>query len=86
MTETAKDIFTSLVTGKSYFTCEVCGNEYDKAFEVHMDGKTHVFDLICLPSTQEAGHFDGRPLLLSQLTAPWGHLDRTALMKSASNP
>ena len=24
--------------------CELCGNEYDKAFEVHMAGKTHVFD------------------------------------------
>jgi Rieske Fe-S protein len=25
-------------------TCEVCGNEYDKTFEVHRDGETHVFD------------------------------------------
>lgn len=24
--------------------CEVCGNEYDKAFEVVMAGKAHVFD------------------------------------------
>jgi phage terminase large subunit GpA-like protein len=24
--------------------CEVCGNEYDKAFEVRMDGETHTFD------------------------------------------
>lgn len=24
--------------------CEVCGNEYDKTFEVTMDRKTHVFD------------------------------------------
>lgn len=24
--------------------CEVCGNEYDKSFEVHMAGATHVFD------------------------------------------
>lgn len=24
--------------------CETCGNEYDKAFEVVMDGKRHVFD------------------------------------------
>jgi hypothetical protein len=24
--------------------CEVCGNEYDKAFEVVMSGKRHVFD------------------------------------------
>lgn len=24
--------------------CEVCGNEYDKAFEVHKDGEQHVFD------------------------------------------
>jgi hypothetical protein len=25
-------------------TCEVCGNEYDKAFEVVAAGKRHVFD------------------------------------------
>jgi hypothetical protein len=24
--------------------CETCGNEYDKAFEVVMAGKSHVFD------------------------------------------
>lgn len=25
-------------------TCEVCGNDYDKAFQVMMNGETHVFD------------------------------------------
>ena len=25
-------------------TCEVCGNEYDKAFEVRRDDETHIFD------------------------------------------
>jgi hypothetical protein len=25
-------------------TCEVCGNDYDKAFEVKMNGESHVFD------------------------------------------
>jgi hypothetical protein len=25
-------------------TCEVCGNEYDKTFEVTSAGETHVFD------------------------------------------
>jgi hypothetical protein len=25
-------------------SCEVCGNQYDKSFEVVMDGRTHVFD------------------------------------------
>jgi len=25
-------------------TCEVCGNDYDKAFEVTMGGEVHVFD------------------------------------------
>ncbi len=25
-------------------SCEVCGNEYDKAFEVTIGGKRHVFD------------------------------------------
>ena len=24
--------------------CEVCGNNYDKSFEVRMNGETHVFD------------------------------------------
>ena len=24
--------------------CEVCGNNYDKAFEVRMGGETHIFD------------------------------------------
>lgn len=24
--------------------CEVCGNVYDKSFEINMQGKTHVFD------------------------------------------
>jgi len=24
--------------------CEVCGNDYDKSFEVRLAGKTHVFD------------------------------------------
>jgi hypothetical protein len=25
-------------------TCEVCGNEYDKAFQVVAQGKSHTFD------------------------------------------
>lgn len=24
--------------------CEVCGNDYDKSFEILMDGERHVFD------------------------------------------
>jgi hypothetical protein len=24
--------------------CEVCGNNYDKSFEVRMGGETHIFD------------------------------------------
>lgn len=24
--------------------CEACGNEYDKAFEIRMAGKSHIFD------------------------------------------
>jgi hypothetical protein len=30
--------------GKRMARCEVCGNEYDKAFEVVMAGRSHVFD------------------------------------------
>ena len=25
-------------------TCSQCGNNYDKTFEISMDGETHVFD------------------------------------------
>jgi hypothetical protein len=25
-------------------TCEVCGNEYDKTFAIHIVGKRHTFD------------------------------------------
>jgi hypothetical protein len=25
-------------------TCEVCGNDYDKSFEIRQDGESHVFD------------------------------------------
>jgi hypothetical protein len=25
-------------------TCEVCGNTYDRAFEVRLDGATHTYD------------------------------------------
>lgn len=38
-------MLASILKGKdSIATCEVCGNRYDKAFEVRMNGKTHVFD------------------------------------------
>ena len=30
--------------GESMGTCEVCGNEYDKAFQVVLGGDTHTFD------------------------------------------
>ena len=30
--------------GSKTATCEVCGNSYDKCFEVKMGGETHVFD------------------------------------------
>ncbi|MGI0024504.1 MAG: hypothetical protein ACREA4_05085, partial [Nitrososphaera sp.] len=32
------------VMENSKLTCEVCGNTYDKSFEVRMGGETHVFD------------------------------------------
>lgn len=25
-------------------TCENCGNDYDKSFEIRMDGATHIYD------------------------------------------
>jgi hypothetical protein len=30
--------------GEIMGTCEVCGNEYDKVFQVSMSGGTHTFD------------------------------------------
>jgi hypothetical protein len=42
--ESAKDLITNLFKGKEHATCEVCGNEYDKCFEVRRDGETHIFD------------------------------------------
>jgi hypothetical protein len=30
--------------GGSMATCEVCGNDYDKAFTVNMQGDEHTFD------------------------------------------
>src|SRR5204863_1900820 len=31
-------------TGVAMPTCEVCGNDYNKAFEIVRDGEAHVFD------------------------------------------
>ena len=43
--DTAKGLITNLFGGNGHIrTCEVCGNEYDKCFEVRMDGETHIFD------------------------------------------
>lgn len=43
--ETAKSLITNLFVKDGHAnTCEVCGNEYDKCFEVHMKGVTHIFD------------------------------------------
>jgi hypothetical protein len=43
---TAKNIFSNLFGDKDHpeATCEVCGNQYDKCFEVRLGGETHVFD------------------------------------------
>lgn len=41
---TTRGLFGNLFGGKDHHTCEVCGNEYDKAFEVKVSGETHIFD------------------------------------------
>ena len=43
---TAKNLITNIFGGTDRIrTCELCGNEYDKCFEVRMNnGETHVFD------------------------------------------
>jgi hypothetical protein len=43
--------------------CEVCGNKYDKAFEVKMGGERHLFDSFeCAINrlAPECGHCGGR--------------------------
>jgi len=43
--ETAKSLITNLFGGNGHARkCEVCGNEYDKCFEVRMNSETHIFD------------------------------------------
>lgn len=42
--DTAKGFIVNLFKSRDHAVCEVCGNEYDKAFEVHLNGKTHTFD------------------------------------------
>ena len=42
--ESAKEVVLNLFKTRGHVVCEVCGNEYDKAFEVRMDGRTHIFD------------------------------------------
>jgi hypothetical protein len=43
--ETRRSLISNLFGGNGHLrTCEVCGNEYDKCFEVRMDGETHIFD------------------------------------------
>jgi hypothetical protein len=44
--ERAKSLITNLFKGNGHISkCEVCGNEYDKCFEVHVNNDgTHVFD------------------------------------------
>lgn len=35
---------TSLKSSLDAYKCEVCGNVYDKSFEVHLNGEIHIFD------------------------------------------
>jgi hypothetical protein len=35
---------TSFFTEAGMPTCEMCGNQYDKAFQVVMNGESHTFD------------------------------------------
>jgi hypothetical protein len=43
--ETARSLMANLFGGDGRIrTCEVCGNEYDRCFEVRINGDTHIFD------------------------------------------
>jgi hypothetical protein len=48
--------------------CEVCGNEYDKSFEVVMAGERHTF-----PHHRARSRGERRVLLLCALRARIGH-------------
>ena len=37
-------MFANLFGAREYNTCEVCGNHYDKCFQVRIAGETHIFD------------------------------------------
>lgn len=41
---TAQEMIANLFGNRYGAKCEVCGNEYDKCFEVRMNGEMHVFD------------------------------------------
>jgi hypothetical protein len=43
-TEIPKEMVANLFMSERNNVCEVCGNVYDKCFEVRMAGATHVFD------------------------------------------
>jgi Rieske Fe-S protein len=43
-TEIPEEMVVNLFMGERNNVCEVCGNVYDKCFEVRMEGATHVFD------------------------------------------
>jgi hypothetical protein len=42
--ETEKNQFADLAGHDTVAVCEVCGNQYDKCFEVRKNGETHIFD------------------------------------------
>lgn len=43
--DTAKNFITNLFGANGHTDkCEVCGNEYDKCFEVRLNGASHIFD------------------------------------------
>jgi hypothetical protein len=59
-------------------TCETCGNDYDKAFQVTMNGKAHTYDsfecaihaLAPRNPDRRARHGEGGQLLLLRALRP----------------
>jgi hypothetical protein len=37
-------VSSTIGEGRHHAVCEACGNDYDKAFQVNMGGRTHTFD------------------------------------------
>ena len=52
--------------------CEVCGNDYDKAFEVIAAGHSHIFDSFFYPAPPSEAELMG--MCRAKLPAGWSRI------------